>query len=183
MSHLSAELEWAQFLVIMVVGFMLLYDCVLNRKSARKLEGLLAHGQDAIVEGMNLQSENDRTDTSGAPVRFATVNSQCNLGNCQSAGGILPAEAQAMHGVQGMLGSMEPPVYYPTLSDQRDQQRGFDQKEFDQYMSKYNTTYARAVAGGAEPKDAAATAAAQASTEGFKQISDDDLMATQLNPY
>lgn len=125
--HLSPELEWAQFLVIMVVGLMLLYDCVVARKHARKLEGLIGPDEDLDeeLEGMDdydEESDEDeeplyrsdlRYDTSGHNLRFAQEQGQANLASSET-----------------FLGSMEAPVYYPTLSEDRGSRRSKYTKRF-----------------------------------------------------
>jgi len=63
---LSPELEWAQFLVIMVIGFMLLYDCVLNRKHARKMEGLLIDGEDSLLRSEGFAQSDERKRFTGS---------------------------------------------------------------------------------------------------------------------
>jgi len=111
---LSAELEWAQFLVIMVVGFMLLYDCVLNRKHVRKMEGLLVDGKDAYyLEGMQ-QMKSDLG-------RGAFVQTPGRIGNCRSDQGSGNPCPNTIGMEEGMLGGAEVPVYYPTLSAGRAQ--------------------------------------------------------------
>jgi len=111
--HLSPELEWAQFLVIMIVGFMLLYDCVLNRKHARKMEGLLIDGEDPLLatEGMaasDIKSMAIKQTSSNNTCRSDTGNSDCG---------------DDSRLLENMMGSMEAPVYYPTLSVSRAERR------------------------------------------------------------
>jgi len=136
--HLSPELEWAQFLVIMVVGLMLLYDCVLGRKHARKLEGLLGpdgeelwESEDGFSSSMNVPTER----SGGANLRFAVKQGQSDLASSET-----------------FLGGMEPPTYYPTLSADRDKHRAADKRKSDRYMAQYNTAFNRALKKGASPE-------------------------------
>ena len=136
--HLSPELEWAQFLVIMVVGLMLLYDCVLGRKHARKLEGLLGpdgeelwESEDGFSSSMDVPTER----SGGASLRFAVKQGQSDLASSET-----------------FLGGMEPPTYYPTLSADRDKQRAADKRKSDRYMAQYSTAFNRALKKGASPE-------------------------------
>lgn len=137
--HLSPELEWAQFLVIMVVGLMLLYDCVLGRKHARKLEGLLSPDGEELWESEDgfSSSMDVPTERSGgaASLRFAVKQGQSDLASSET-----------------FLGGMEPPTYYPTLSKDRDKQRAADKRKSDRYMAQYSTAFNRALDKGASPE-------------------------------
>ena len=131
--HLSPELEWAQFLVIMVVGLMLLYDCVVARKHVRKLEGLIGPDEDLYeeLEGMDdydeesdedeepLYRSDRREDISGAALRFAAKQGQASLASSET-----------------FLGSMEAPVYYPTLSEDRARRRSRSSRRMREERSK-----------------------------------------------
>lgn len=143
--HLSPELEWAQFLVIMVIGLMLLYDCVLSRKHSRKMEGLLnSDGEElwADVEGYSSSMDVPTERSGGAGLRFAVEQGQADLSRRK----------------QGFLGGMEPPTYYPTLSEDRDKHRALAKRKTDAYMSKYSTAFDRALKKGLSPERADAQA-------------------------
>jgi len=136
--HLSAELEWAQFLVIMVVGFLLLWDCVLNRKAARKLEGFLERGD---IEGM-LASSPDQlasVNSGGAMAIRAAVLSDRQGSNTY------PNAAMAYEGFlakedekDSFLGSMEAPVFYPYSSKVSSKQKSREGRKMKVYMSAYD---------------------------------------------
>ncbi len=132
--HLSPELEWAQFLVIMVVGFMLLYDCVLNRKHARKMEGII--GDDGTNAGKSREGLTSQFDPESRSIKFMGSHSQLGLSK------------------DGMLGGPEAPVYYPTLSPNRDQHRAGNKALTDAFAAKYSAAYSRALARGLPAADA-----------------------------
>jgi hypothetical protein len=167
MSHLSAELEWAQFLVIMVVGFMLLYDTVLNRQSARKLEGLLVNGKNSW-EGM-VGSDLGKMALNQGSSMSTCVELGVNSGQaCGDDANLLKKSS----GRQGFLGGMQAPLYAPSLYGQRDEQRS-------QNASRLATNYR------AQMTENAA-AAAPALTEGMDNPVSDYLegrMVPKLSPY